>query len=100
MQLHSRQGDLVITKIPAITGELETVNNYVFAGDSSGHPHTLKGKAKMRIDGLRTLVVLAKPSELVHGKPDGHKTIQLEAGSYEVRALRERGGAGDRIVSD
>jgi hypothetical protein len=100
MQLYARQGDLVITQIPAITGELETVMDYIFAGDSSGHPHTLKGKARMRIDGLRTLIVLTKPSKLVHGKLDGHKTIHLDAGSYEVRALRERGGNGDRIVAD
>ena len=100
MNLYGRQGDLVIEKISKVEGDLIAVTDHVFAGDSSGHPHTLRGKSKIRQDGERTFVVLAKAAELVHGKPDGHETVKLKAGAYEIRPLRERGGTGDRMVQD
>lgn len=101
MNLVARHGDLVIAKMDTpISGELTEVRNLVFAGDSSGHTHTLKGKALHRRDGRRTFVRIAKATELVHGKSDGHKTIELAAGDYEVRPLRERGDGSDRAVED
>ena len=100
MKLFARQGDLVISKATAPTGEMETVKNYVFAGDSSGHAHTLEGSAKISRNGQMTTVVIDRAANLVHGKPDGHKSISLPAGAYEIRPLRERGGAEDRAVED
>ena len=100
MEIYARQGDLVINKFEGDPGELSPAKDHVFAGDSSGHPHTLKGKSKIRIDGRRTLVLLEKPTELVHGKSDGHPTVSIEAGTYEVYPLRERGDEGDRAVED
>ena len=99
MQLYARHGDLVIEKKP-VTGVLEKGKNIVFAGDSSGHPHTLIGSCQFRRDGLRTFIRLAKAARLEHGKADGHVTITLEAGEYEVRPLRERGDGSDRSVED
>ena len=101
MEIYGRHGDLVIQKLDTpITGELTEVRNLVFAGDSSGHTHTLKGKALHRRDGRRTFVRVAKATALVHGKADGHKTMPIAAGDYEVRPLRERGDGADRAVED
>jgi len=102
MNLYARQGDLVIEKLAdPISGELAPTKRIVFAGDSSGHPHVAAGKFLARKDGLRTFVrVEGKPLEIVHGKSDGHKTVSLEPGDYEIRPLRERGAGLDRAVED
>jgi len=104
MELYARHGDLVIEKLEKpIAGELSKGANIVFAGDSSGHPHTLMGAVLFRRDGRRTFVRVpeGKALELRHGKSTGHKTIKLEAGAdYEVRPLRERGDGSDRAVED
>lgn len=101
MELYARQGDLVIEKLGApITGELLPGRDVVFAGDSSGHTHTLVGKCLMRREGRVTFVRIAKPTPLDHAKPDGHNTVELEAGDYEVRPLREDGVDGERPVED
>lgn len=97
---YARQGDLVIDKISPITKDWSTVENFVFAGDSSEHPHTLVGKAKIFKENLRTFLLLEEATEMVHGKPGGHKTTPMVAGSYEVRPLRERGNGLDRAVED
>lgn len=99
MRLYARQGDLVIQECH-VSGELEDVCDYVFAGDSSGHRHRLIGPAKIRRDGLRTFVRLAQATKLVHEKTDGHETVTLAARDYEVRPLRERGDSADRAVED
>ncbi len=101
MNLAARHGDLVIEKLSApISGDLEKGNNIVFAGDSSGHTHTLMGPALFRREGRRTLVRIAKKTTIEHAKSDGHKTIELAKGDYEVRPLRERGDGSDRAVED
>lgn len=103
MEIHARHGDLVIEKLKTpIVGELKEGTNIVFAGDSSGHPHTLKGSVMFRREGRRTLVQIpdGKPLELAHGKSTGHKSIKFAAGAYEVRPLRERGDGADRAVED
>lgn len=101
MNIYGRQGDLVIEKLAApITGELEATKRIVFAGDSSGHPHTLLGAAQFRREGRRTLVRVEKALAITHGKPDGHATVTLEPGDYAVHPLRERGDGSDRAVED
>lgn len=103
MELYARHGDLVIQKLDTKpTGELKKGTNIVFAGDSSGHPHTLIGDVNFRREGRRTLLEVTgtKALELRHGKSNGHKTIELAPGSYEVRPLRERGDGSDRAVED
>jgi hypothetical protein len=100
MNLYGRQGDLVIENISNVDGDLIAVTDHVISGDSSGHPHMIRGRSKIRKDGELTFVVLTKAAELIHGKPDGHKTVKLKAGAYEIHPLRERGGAGDRAIQD
>lgn len=100
MKLYARHGDLVIEKLDTISGDLAKMVNVTFGGDSSGHPHTLMGTVLGRRDGLRTFVRLDKSAKLVHGKADGHRTIDIEPGDYEVRPLRERGDGTDRAVED
>jgi len=102
-EIYARQGDLVIEKItiaPAEAKAMKPVANYVFAGDSSGHPHTLRGTALVSRDGAVTRLRLAEAAELTHGKAGGHKTVSFVPGDFEVRPLRERGGQGDRNVVD
>jgi hypothetical protein len=102
MNIYARQGDLVIDRLATpITGELEKGRAISFAGDSSGHPHRLLGACEFRreANGV-TLVRVAKPTKIAHGKAGGHKAVTLEAGDYEVRRLRERGDKTDRIVED
>lgn len=102
MNLYGRQGDLVIEKLTQpLTGDLVKQTNIVFAGDSSGHRHRLMGTALvLPSTGRTTRFSIVEPTDLVHEKADGHKTLPLEAGSYEIRPLRERGDAGDRAVED
>lgn len=101
MRLYARQGDLVIEKLATpIAGDLEKTIRLTFAGDSSGHPHTLKGACLSRRDGFTTLVRVARPAVLEHGRAGGHKPITLEPGDYSVRPLRERGAGIDRKVED
>lgn len=100
MNIYARQGDLVIEKRDSISGELSEVRDPVFAGDSSGHRHRLIGLAKIRRDGVRTFLSVDADTQLVHEKADGHETVPIAAGSYEVRPLRERGDGVDRSVED
>lgn len=101
MNLYARQGDLVIEKLAKpITGDLLPARDVVFAGDSSGHTHTLRGSCLMRRDGRTHFVRLEKALPLEHAKTDGHKTIELAPGDYEIRPKRERGDASDRAVED
>lgn len=101
MNIYARQGDLVIEKLSTpITGELLPSKNTVFAGGSSGHRHVLRGKALVRREGATTFVRVKKAASLDHEKADGHKSVELEPGDYEVRPLRERGDGSDRNVED
>ena len=101
MNLYGRQGDLVIEKLTKpIKGDLLPARDVVFAGDSSGHTHTLRGACLMRREGAVHLVRVAEALPLEHAKSDGHKTIELAPGDYEIRPKRERGDAGDRAVED
>lgn len=101
MNLYARQGDIVIEKLTlAIAGDLYPARNIVFAGDSSGHRHVLRGAALTRAEGDRTLVRVAEPTALEHEKADGHQSVTLEPGDYEIRSLRERGDGSDRAVED
>jgi len=105
MELYARQGDLVIEKVTSISGKLEKVKGVTFAGDSSGHPHTLAGAIEMRREGRATLVKVTGKREITHGKEGGHKTVTLNGsaakpGYYSVRPLRERGDGSDRAVED
>jgi hypothetical protein len=101
MEIFARQGDLVIERLDSpIAGEFEKRTDMVFAGDNSGHPHTLRGTVLAQRNGVATRVRVAEPLELEHGKPDGHKSVTLQPGYYEVRPLRERGDGLDRAVED
>ena len=105
MQLHARQGDLVIEKLNTVGGVLKEYPSITFAGDSSGHPHTLTGKVLARQEGRRFLVKVTAKRELTHHKPGGHRTVVLtgtanKPGYYEVRPLRERFDGSDRAVED
>ena len=100
MHLYARQGDLVIDRLEKIEGELSPAQRIVFVGDSSGHPHVLEAKCKMRRDGRRVFVSLSQASEIVHKRAGGHKPVTLKKGNYLVRPLREGGDGSDRAVED
>lgn len=102
MKIFARQGDLVIEKLDnkPIVGDLTEATNVVFAGDSSGHRHRLMGTVQMIRTGTVTRVRLDKYMELVHEKSNGHASVVLSAGDYEIRRLRERGDGSDRAVED
>lgn len=101
MNLYARQGDIVIEKLEKpIAGDLEKGCDIVFAGDSSGHPHTLLGPCLFRRDGQRTLVRVGSARKLTHRKAGGHNTVTLAPGDYEIRRKRERGDGSDRAVED
>jgi hypothetical protein len=99
--IFARQGDLIINRLDKpITGDLTETKRITFAGDSSGHPHTLLGDAMQRREGRRTFVRLAHEGTIEHGRAGGHQPVTLPAGDYEIGPLRERGDAGDRAVED
>jgi len=105
MEIYARQGDLVIERVTSIRGELTEMKGITFAGDSSGHPHSIAGKVLARREGRSTLVKVTSNREITHGRPGGHKTVVLKGsakkpGYYSVRPLRERGDGSDRAVED
>jgi hypothetical protein len=101
MELFARQGDLVVERLPAKPpGEFSKATDFVFAGDSSGHPHTLRGTALVQRQGRVTRVSLAEATTLDHGKATGHEGVRMEAGEYEIRPKRERGDGSDQAVED
>jgi len=101
MNLFARQGDLVIERLArAIPGELTAVKNFTLAGDSSGHPHTLFGAASIRRIGTAVYLECSATLSLEHGKTDGHPTVALPAGNYEIRPLREDRDGTDQSVID
>lgn len=101
--LYGRHGDLIweVTTQKVDTNAARKVRAFVFAGDSSNHPHTLKGSSLVQDLGAgRFRVQVDKPTKLTHGSEGGHKNADIEAQTYEVRPLRERGGNGDVNVTD
>lgn len=102
MEIYARQGDLVIEKLKALPSgiELQPGKAVTFAGDSSGHPHTLAGSFKFARRGRETFVRVGKKHSITHGKAGGHKAVELARGIYVVRPLRERGDGSDRAVED
>jgi hypothetical protein len=102
MEIYGRQGDLVVEKLSKmITETLEKGKAVTFAGDSSGHPHRITGAVEFkRIANGTTLLRVAKPVAITHGRGGGHKALALEPGDYEIRPLRERGDQNDRNVED
>jgi hypothetical protein len=99
--IYARQGDLVVEKLAApIDGELVRSERVVFAGDSSGHRHSLSGAVLYRRDGGTSLVRVSKAVTIEHERAGGHRSVPLTPGDYSIRTLRERGGSGDRSVED
>jgi hypothetical protein len=102
MQVFARQGDLIIHHATIkVTEELSPSVDILLAGGSSGHPHTLQGacKYKRNSDGS-TLLRLDATRTLEHGRADGHKSVMMPPGDYEIRQLRVRMGGGDSNVED
>jgi len=94
----SRQGDLIITRKDIAEGvDLKPERDVVIAGSHNG-AHTLKGAALVARGEGTTLVRVPEPTQLVHGSR--HKPVPLAPGDYEIKALRERGDAADRLVED
>ena len=103
MEIFARQGDLVIEKLTQKIndGDLVKRADVVFAGDSSGHRHRLLGVALFAPASGRTQRFrVLEPTQLVHEKGDGHRTVEMVPGDYEIRPLRERGDQSDRAVED
>ncbi len=102
MQVYARQGDLVISKAINPRTDLTAAKVATFAGDSSGHPHTLHALQPMKIkkDGRTTHLEVTGTERITHGRPDGHADVVLEPGNYIIRPLRERGDQDDRAVED
>lgn len=102
MELFARQGDLVVELLTEkLTGDFVERTDLVFAGDSSGHRHRLIGTVLVASQQPgRTRFRVTKAAPLTHEKADGHKTVELAPGDYEVRVLRERGDMTDRAVAD
>lgn len=102
MQVFARQGDLIIQHTTIEAAEKLTPGaDILLAGGSSGHPHTLQGacKYKRNNDGS-TLLRLDATRTLEHGRADGHKSVMMPPGDYEIRQLRVRMGGGDSNVED
>lgn len=98
MQLYARQGDLVFKKLSEpIVGTLKPVTGLVLAGNDSA-PHTVAGLVNHRQDGRRHFIEV--PTATVSQHAGRHVAVALEAGSYEITPLRERGDGADRAVED
>ncbi len=102
MNIYAHQGDLVIDLLETIPdGNWEEVEDFVFAGDSSGHRHRLLGRASVQRVGRVTRVKVAKDTKLIHEKAGGHNEVSMfEGKAYEIRPQRERGDGYDRAVAD
>jgi hypothetical protein len=104
---HYRQGDVLVTSIPALPKSLKPVARQggrliLAAGKSTGHHHAIATKncdlftAKTE-PGALILSVKAVKADLVH---DEHSAIQLPKGNYRVTRQREFSAAAVRRVED
>ena len=102
MEIYARQGDLVIERLrePLDEESLVQQDSPVLSGISSGHRHHIVGPALVSVTGRVTRLRISRPTQLVHESVDGHFTVELTPGDYEIRPLRERGDVVDRAVED
>ena len=96
MNLYARQGDLVFERTDR-TAKGDKVTGHVLAGSHEGQ-HVIAGPATVERVGTGWRVTVAESTPVTHASR--HEPITLEPGSYEIRALRERGGNGDQDVED
>jgi len=97
MNLYARQGDLVISQMPPVTGG-DNKLNYIVAGADTA-PHTVLGDATVSVSDGTTVVTPVTDTVIRHA--GRHLEVPLPAGySYSITRLRERGDAGDRAVED
>jgi hypothetical protein len=98
MEIYARQGDLVITKLAKpSTADLAKKTNLVLACSDTS-PHTVRGVVLAAQSGQMWTIRVERKTEIVHGSR--HFATKLVPGDYEIRPLRERGGAMDRAVED
>ena len=78
-----RQGDVIIAPSSIPKGAKQTGSEIHIASET-GNPHVLKGK--VFTSRSQQYVVLEEPTEMTHPQ---HAPRLLEAGSYEVRTVRD-----------
>jgi hypothetical protein len=78
-----RQGDVIITPSKVPKGAKQTGNEVRIASET-GNPHVLKGKVFSSRS--QQYIVLEEPTEMTHPQ---HAPRLLQAGSYEVRTVRD-----------
>ena len=86
-----QQGDVVFLKVEGIpaSAKQEKFDGIVQYGEATGHKHKLTGKEKDMFQFFeegRRYLSLKKPSALKH---EEHNTIEIPAGDYEIRIVRE-----------
>jgi hypothetical protein len=113
VQLHYRQGDVLIERIDSLPSKLMPVaresGRVVLAhGEVTGHAHAIANKSVAHFTspsekvepglvGVTYLEVRAAVAALKH---EEHSTIELPAGSYRVTRQREYSPLALRNVSD
>jgi hypothetical protein len=102
MHKFARQGDLVITKLEPNDPILK---NLVFAeetdpivGGYDGSAHKVLGTVLIARSEREIVIKCPIETRLVH--IDRHLPIPLDAKTYRIKSLRERGDKNDRAVED
>jgi len=107
MQLHYRQGDVLLVAVPAIPKDARLLprdqGRIVLAlGEATGHAHAIADPQAVLLETelqQRFLQVLAEGGVLL--RHEEHHPILLPQGTYEVRRQREyTPGAVWRMVAD
>jgi hypothetical protein len=83
-----RQGEVLLTRIKALPGNLKAKDNVLAHGEVTGHTHRLDHNSQVFTDGKQQYVVVnaVEGSVLQH---EEHKALTVPAGVYSVTIQRE-----------
>jgi hypothetical protein len=104
------QGDMLIRRIDVLPNDVKLVNSengkYVLAHSETGHNHIVLERPTVKMYDsndpfVSYLTVSDEPSILEHERSfDTHESIQIPAGTYEIRRQREYIAEGFRRAAD
>ncbi len=82
-----RHGDLMLVPVEKIPIDAKKIKGLTLAlGETTGHHHTINGKAQLYLVGDQKYFQVFENSILEHQE---HKTIPLEKGSYKLNLEQE-----------
>ncbi len=97
MKNQARHGDILLESSDENVSDATDDGIIVAEGESTGHKHALKGKAKVVKKNGKKFVKVSGKAKIVH---DEHKEITLKKGTYLVKHQREYNPKENRRIRD